>query len=336
VGIFHFLNVGQGDCSIIQHPSGHVTVVDVNHAKPPLTEGAKLIISIMKENYAQKSNPTNPIEYMQERGINDVFRFVLSHPDMDHMGGIKALFEAFAPANFWDTANNCVKDDWNGGPYSRDDWDFYRSIRDGRNVSTKRLVLYAGARGKYYNDDDAAGGGDGLHILAPTPALVSAANGNGDHNDCSYVILYRSRAGRILLAGDSHDATWRHILDNHADEVADVEVLLAPHHGRHSDRDFSFLDVVRPKLTLFGNASSEHLAYAAWSYRKLPIITNNQAGDVIIDTGGPQMQLFVTNEKYARATNPHTGYDQRLRGYYIGSLTAPAPRAFSNALGGLR
>lgn len=32
MGILHFLNVLDGDCSIIQHPSGHTTVVDVCNA----------------------------------------------------------------------------------------------------------------------------------------------------------------------------------------------------------------------------------------------------------------------------------------------------------------
>ena len=31
----HFLNVKQGDCSIINHDSGRVTVIDVCNAKPP-------------------------------------------------------------------------------------------------------------------------------------------------------------------------------------------------------------------------------------------------------------------------------------------------------------
>ena len=36
----HFLNVKEGDCSIIEHNSGHTTVIDVCNAKPvePLQE----------------------------------------------------------------------------------------------------------------------------------------------------------------------------------------------------------------------------------------------------------------------------------------------------------
>lgn len=28
----HFLNVGHGDCTIIEHESGHITMIDINNA----------------------------------------------------------------------------------------------------------------------------------------------------------------------------------------------------------------------------------------------------------------------------------------------------------------
>jgi beta-lactamase superfamily II metal-dependent hydrolase len=146
--------------------------------------------------------------------------------------------------------------------------------------------------GRYWNQDDNSGGGDGLHVLAPTPSLVQQANDCDDFNDCSYVLLYRAAGGfRILFGGDSHDKTWEHILENHADDIADVDLLIAPHHGRKSNRDYGFLVVVRPKMTFFGNASSQHLAYGAWNYRNLPFITNNQAGCMAVYTNPRDVSL---------------------------------------------
>jgi beta-lactamase superfamily II metal-dependent hydrolase len=250
MGIFHFLNVRNGDCSVIQHPSGHVTVVDVYNAsvekqRALVTEAAKA--DAVRGNFNQKAYPVNPIEYLQQFDIASVFRFVLTHPDMDHMGGIEDFFQTFSPTNFWDTANSCEKDDFGeGGPHDEEDWLFYKNIRDqDPKTDPKRLVLYAGASGKYYNkSENGDEGGDGLRILAPTKELIQSGNASDDFNDSSYVILYRSNAGRILLAGDSHDKTWEHILENHAEDVRDVDLLLAPHHGRKSDRSYEFLDVV--------------------------------------------------------------------------------------------
>jgi competence protein ComEC len=69
--------------------------------------------------------------------------------------------------------------------------------------------------------------------------------------------------------------TWDYILQDPKLKalVTNVDVLFAPHHGRDSSRKYDFLDVLTPTVTLFGNASFEHLAYT--SYKKLRI-TNNQ------------------------------------------------------------
>lgn len=57
-------------------------------------------------NFNQKAYPVNPISYLKKHGISAVFRFILTHPDMDHMDGIKDFFEEFEPINFWDIHNN--------------------------------------------------------------------------------------------------------------------------------------------------------------------------------------------------------------------------------------
>jgi hypothetical protein len=100
---------------------------------------------------------------------------------------------------------------------------------------------------------------------------------SGDFNDSSYVILWWTRAGRVLFCGAPHDDTWEHILDYGA-WVANVDIMIAPHHGRDSGRERKFLNTVRPKLTLFGRAPSEHLMYGALRSRELPLITATPGG----------------------------------------------------------
>ena len=77
-------------------------------------------------------------------------------------------------------------------------------------------------------------------MLAPTEDLISAANEAEDWNDSSYVLLYNTNGYKVLFGGDSHDATWEHILAEHEELVKNVDVLIAPHHGRDSDRDYEF------------------------------------------------------------------------------------------------
>jgi beta-lactamase superfamily II metal-dependent hydrolase len=339
------LNVNDGDCSIIQHGSGRNSVIDVSAAKKPSAKAAAVvkmsirspILANVREesktagvsgNFNRSKYPDNPIAYMKERGIISVFRFISSHPDMDHLDGIKHFFEEFGPANFWDTDNTKEFDDFDSSRYNPDDWDFYSSLRDlNPQTNPKRLTLYAGARGPFYNQDEYGNSGsDGLHVLAPTPGLVAAANEAKDWNDSSYVILYRvGTRKRVLFAGDSHDATWEYILANWKADVAGVDVLIAPHHGRNSDRDHEFLDIVKPRLTLFGNAPSEHLAYGEWNARDLMFITNNQAGTIVIDLADNNLDIYASHEPFARAfvegRTYSTHYSGKICGWFIGRLS---------------
>jgi len=328
MGVFHYLNVRDGDCSIIQHPSGHITVIDVCNAKSEemLKETIKKAFSetSVLGNFRQKDEPVNPISYLKGLGIDSIFRFIGTHPDMDHLDGLKALFDEVSPTNFWDTDNDEEKDFTNTKfqKYDEEDWNLYKSLRDENSKSNpKRLVLYSGASGKYYNqDENGSGGGDGLHILAPNEELIKQAKESGDYNDASYVILYKSNGGRILLSGDSHDNTWEYLLKNNKAEVKDVDLLIAPHHGRKSNRSYDFLKIVNPALTFFGNADSKDLAYQAWSSRSLPVITNNQANCMVVDTNSSPMAVYVTNKKFAETFNPETLYSEEFGAYYIGKI----------------
>ena len=69
---------------------------------------------------------------------------------------------------------------------------------------------------------------------APTEEILANANQSGDFNDCSYVLLYMVGGKRILFGGDSHDVSWQHILTHHRVDVENVDLLIAPHHGRDS------------------------------------------------------------------------------------------------------
>jgi competence protein ComEC len=273
-------------------------------------------------NYQQKENPDNPIAYLHKIGVSSIFRFILTHPDMDHMGGIKDLFTEFSPANLWDTANTKEIEESSFSTRRKlgEDWKFYKNLRDTRtntDSDPRRLVYYSGDSYDYFKQD-------GLKILAPTKELMEIANEADDWNDASYVILYKSHGKKILFSGDSEDLTWEHILKYWPNSVSKVDILIAPHHGRDSGRDYTFLKTVMPKLTIFGNASSDHLAYKPWHDRGLTILTNNQAGYIILDIGSAGLDVYAKNETYARKLCENNGYEthenEQLDGWYLGSL----------------
>ncbi len=273
-------------------------------------------------NYNQKAYPVNPIEYLKEHNISSVFRFILTHPDMDHMDGIKAFFDEFSPTNFFDTNNRkelAVSDFENNGKFNAEDWSFYKSLRD-RNPSSNpnRLTLYSGDKGAFRTEDwNGEPHGDGMYVLSPTPQLLNDAIASENYNDSSYVILHITNGSKVLFCGDAHDKTWEHILQTYPTSIRDVDLLIAPHHGRSSNSDHSYLDVVNPKLTLFGNASSQHLAYSAWSNRHLTVITNNQANCIVVDFTMAHLPVYVKNENFANSCNANTTYSERFDAWHL-------------------
>ena len=310
----HFLNVNEGDCIVLEHDSGRTTVFDIcagNIKRQQSTVASVLTkneVTPYPGNFRMCHFPTNPLDYLKRLQKPDIWRFILSHPDMDHLDGFDALLTEFSVLNFWDSGARKEKPDFgNFGGYKEEDWDRYAKVIEGKESGTRCIQVRSGAKFKYANQNDTEDGvGDNLYILAPDDNLIQEGNRTQDFNDASYVVLYRSAIGRVLLAGDAHDATWDYVKEYYKRYVSNIDLLIAPHHGRKSGRSYEFLDYVNPKLTLFGCASSGHLAYDAWNYRKLPHITNNQCGCIVAE-GYEAMNIYVENRAFAEKAggNPH-------------------------------
>ncbi len=320
----HFLNVKNGDCSIIQHNSGHVSVIDVCNASKgtAITEDFSLHDSAKSGNYHQKAYPTNPIAYLEQVVKTDsIFRYIQTHPDMDHMDGIKDLFESFSVINFWDTEN--TKDIPKGsdfGPYNKEDWEFYQVIRRGQKRLTV-LNLYAGAEGQYYNQDSYGNpGGDELFILSPTKELIAEANESGNYNNASYCLLFKTSCFKVIFAGDTEEAAWDNILKKYKSMVTGIDLLIAPHHGRKTGGNDIYLDILKPKFTLFGNADSKDLDYSSWNNRSLLHVTNNQAGNIVINFSDSIMSVYCSNEYFAKDIYKQTSYNFKYHAYFIWAL----------------
>lgn len=327
----HFLNVEEGDCSLIQHDNGVVTMIDVCNASETEQELSKSAttfseasesLSLPKGNFQQKNHPENPLAYLQKLGVDSIFRYIQTHPDMDHMDGLQYIANSFKIYNFWDTANTKEQSFEDNSRYDENDWKCYQRLRNSAE-SPKALYYYAGSKCKYFaEDDNGLKKDDYLQILAPTKELIKAANDSQDWNDSSYVVLYYIQGHRILFCGDAGNETWKYIIDKFKTEITNIDVLIAPHHGRAGTLDFSFLDILNPKLTLIGNALSKHIAYNAYSKRWH--LTNNQAGNVVLDIVKGQVNIYCSNksfvDKFLSDKDWATRKHNNLNCWYLGSL----------------
>lgn len=263
---FHFLNVGHGDCTIIEHASGRITVVDINNAQ----ELDEQTAAELEEAYSARSldmtvgklmgkseeavlktagydvELTNPIDFLKSVYPNrPIWRYVQTHPDLDHMRGLAALSQEFVIHNFWDTANNKVIDEFKSDA-DKADWAAYQSFREGK-PGTRVLRLTRGQSGVFYSEEpEGVSGGDHISILAPSPDLTAKANQTDCSNLHSYVLAVEHAGSRVILGGDADVESWDSLAAHYGAAGLRCTVLKASHHGRESGYSEDAMKLMKP------------------------------------------------------------------------------------------
>lgn len=236
----HFLNVGHGDCCIIEFDSDRTTMIDINNAQSIDKETKEEII---QECPGYNIQLTNPVEYMEGHRIDKLFRFVITHPHMDHISGINEI--AKRCQNVWLHQNSFPAND-ELSSQQRQDWKQYELWRKQIGIqsqSPRILSLSSGACNSYYKED-------GILILSPTEALVEQAISENKPNIMSTVLLIQYGKCKILLGGDAEAPTWEYILENYESKISNVTILKAAHHGRNSGYYQEAVSVMKPEYTI--------------------------------------------------------------------------------------
>ena len=307
----HLLNVGEGDCTIIEHNSGRLTMIDICNGNSDRQSAiakslrkAALVIEANQNapgNYRMCERTTNPLDYLTWRGFGEIWRFILTHPDMDHLDGFDALNNEFVVQNFWHTGVDRPKPEFSDSVRFKEvDWDRYVNIRDG-NENVTSLLRLAGQKFELANSGGENDAGDYLAITSPNQALVDEADGSKDWNDTSFIIVHRMAGGNAVYCGDAWDGAMAHAIEKYPNTMKDVGFLLAPHHGRDSGRSYDFLDHLKPRFTLIGCADHQHHSTEEWRKRNLDYCKQNQCGNMLIKPSNDdtRIDIYIENKKFA-------------------------------------
>ncbi|AEA27654.1 hydrolase [Pseudonocardia dioxanivorans CB1190] len=309
----HFLNVGHGDCTFVELPSGRLMMVDINNSKSlpeedieALAESKFLSKAAFELNLAAtpagvrswedyyESLLVDPVDYHRDNlRSQEIFRYIQTHPDLDHMSGLHRFFsqEKVALLNFWDTSNQKSLDttDFTNAPYDALDWTTYQLLRLGHGPDDSTHVVinaYAGDLRDYWAQD-------GIEILSPTPDIVDTCNSSDSYNNISFV-LRLSYAGRsIILPGDAEGLAWKSMLSSFPDSLP-CDVLKASHHGRESGYDYDAVAAMSPSAVICSvgkkpstDASDEYASHGAkvfsTRYHGTITVTINAYGEIWID-----------------------------------------------------
>jgi beta-lactamase superfamily II metal-dependent hydrolase len=241
-----FVNVGQGDTSVLWNPSG----------------GEAVVVDCV--------NPVPVWDLLKQEAIHRVPAVVVTHLHADHYGGLVSFLEGCQPRGiewgsvyfYWITqvtSRPNLLDDGDGHSHGAED--------DARLGRQKRLSLFQALAGwigrpanraKYHDPSHLAQAnitGMDLEMLHPDPAQIGNLIDSGQLNNLSVVLRVSGRGSRALLTGDLEPFGWDLMLESVADVSSDV--LKFPHHGAWPRDDVDdLLSRVDPRVVVISVGTS--------------------------------------------------------------------------------
>ena len=260
-----FLDVGQGDSTVIEGPTGRVIVVD-GGGKPGTDK---------RDGSDVGSRVVMP--YLRSRGISTVDLLVPTHPDDDHVQGLIAVASRL-------DVRGALLCGYPGtsAPYAR----LLQTLR------TRRIPVYVARRSQTLD----LGDGAAVQILSPTNHAILGRHSQTNNNSIVLRVVYGK--ARFLLTGDAEEETEADMVKNIPDLSADV--YKAGHHGSRWSSTPAFLDKVRPRVAIvscgknntYGHPHKETLDRFAG--RGVRVFRTDECGAVVVTTDGKTLHFAPT------------------------------------------
>ena len=256
-----FLNVGQGDATVIEAPSGRTILVDAGRADEHTSRGR-----------------TVALPYLRHKGINALEALVITHWDQDHAGGADSVLGGVAvPTVLIPRIGNRQE------PASLTEKQTLEAAR------RMRLRIISLSRGQSIRMDN------GLRIDVLNPPLRARRFRTSPDNNGSIVLMVRYGRRRILLMADAEAEAEAIMLRDGVNPRADV--LKVGHHGSRSSTSRRWLDVVRPSAAVisvgrrnaFGHPSPTVLRNLY--QRKIRVYRTDRDGTIVLTTDGNSLRM---------------------------------------------
>ena len=199
-----FIDVGQGDAIALRSPRGRWALVD---AGPP-------------HDGDPEAHPV--VRALRALGVRRLEVLVLTHPDLDHIGGAQAVLRSFDVGAVLDPALASGKADY---------VDLLRS------AGAAGLAWHPARAGRVIDFDGAV-----IEVLHPDSALAQDVESNA----ASVVARVVLGDFGLLLTGDADKSAERAVLAS----LGQIDVLKLGHHGSDTSTDSLLLAVARPSAAV--------------------------------------------------------------------------------------
>lgn len=225
------LDVGQGDCILVQAPSGRTMLVDGGGLPGQHAGGYDIGREVV-------------VPALLARRVGRIDVVVVTHPDEDHVGGLAAVVEAVPVEMVLDPMLPC-------------DSESYRRLYE--EIESRGVKAHRATEGQRLN----LGGGVYAEVLNP-PDPRLAQTGSDDNNNSVVLRLVYGELSVLLTADIDRVGAMR--MARLGDAIQST-VLKVPHHGSAQPAVPEFVDAVKPELAVisvgadnpYGHPSEEML-----------------------------------------------------------------------------
>jgi competence protein ComEC len=214
-----FLSVGEGDGAVVRFPGSRVMLIDGGGSYGGFDAGERIVAP-----------------YLWSQKIMRVDYIALSHPDLDHFGGLDFIAMNFAARAFWTTGVSSLD-----VSYSRlmDDLE-HAKIPMARVLEKAPLSVVGGVTISSLNGD----------------AVIAKS-----HNNSSMVLRFSFGNTSILFTGDIESAGERAMVDSRGQLHATI--LKVPHHGSASSSTAAFIAAVHPEAAVISDGYLNNFHFPA-------------------------------------------------------------------------
>jgi len=249
-----FINVGQGDCILIEAPNKINILIDGGGTpQSNFDVGNKIVIP-----------------YLRRKGINEIDLLVLTHPHLDHLEGLLPVLKELKVDRVLDSGLIC-------------DLPEYREFV---SIIQKKGIPYHQAKAGdnfIFNNN--------LEIFLLNPLYSSDYYNDSDFNNASIVVKLFYKNADFLFTGDIEETSEKKLLIWH--NILQSDVLKVAHHGSATSTNLDFLNKVEPSIAIvtvgknnFGHPSKKVIERL--EDKNIKIYRTDENGTIIIRTNGQE------------------------------------------------
>ncbi len=260
----HFIDVGQGDSTLIITPGEHTLLVDAGGWQDELITG-------------KGAGNYTVVPYLHRLGINSLDVLVITHPHADHAGGARAVLKSL-PVKL------VVLSPYGFGEEDKVDEGYDILLQE---MKQQGLVLRTATEGDQLKVDPSVT----IRFLSPTAAYHHTRS---DANNSSLVFRLDYLRHSVLFTGDIEEEAEKDLVQSNI--LSQTEVLKVPHHGSGYFYP-EFFERVKPKIAVISAGAGNRFGHPApKTLEKLKelgsrIYRTDQQGAIILTTDGTTWQV---------------------------------------------